>query len=145
MTPVATYRAQIDAGLQALQTGVPDARILVASVPDIKRLWEIDRGSSAARGVWSIGGICQSMLANASSDSAADSARRDRVRQRVVDFNGQLEQACSVYGTNCRFDGYAVFNYPFVPSQVSGWDYFHPNKTGQATLAAVTYAAGFGW
>ena len=33
----------------------------------------------------------------------------------------------------------------FVLSQVSTWDYFHPNKSGQAVLASVSYAAGFGW
>jgi hypothetical protein len=28
---------------------------------------------------------------------------------------------------------------------VSNFDYFHPNATGQAMLARVSYAAGFGW
>jgi hypothetical protein len=46
---------------------------------------------------------------------------------------------------NCRFDGNATFNYQFVLSQVSGWDYFHPNQSGQTTLASVTYGAGFNW
>jgi hypothetical protein len=30
-------------------------------------------------------------------------------------------------------------------SQVSSWDYFHPNTSGQQVLASVSYAAGFGW
>jgi hypothetical protein len=38
-----------------------------------------------------------------------------------------------------------VFNFPFTLDQVSGWDYFHPNTTGQRMLAQVTYQAGFGW
>jgi hypothetical protein len=38
-----------------------------------------------------------------------------------------------------------VFNYPFTLSQVSAWDYFHPNTSGQATLARISYAAGFNW
>ena len=73
------------------------------------------------------------------------SQRRDRVRQRVVDFNAQLAAACAAYGPNCDFDGNAVFNYPFSFNQVSGWDYFHPNTAGQAALAQVSYAAGFNW
>ncbi|PZS35657.1 MAG: GDSL family lipase [Pseudonocardiales bacterium] len=145
MTPVATYRAQVDAALAALKSGVPDAKVFIASVPDIERLWAIDRGNWKAISVWSVGGICQSMLYRATSDSATDSARRDRVRQRVVDFNTQLAQACAGYGGNCRFDGDAVFNYPFTANQISGWDYFHPAKIGQAALASVTYAAGYGW
>lgn len=145
MTSVATYRAQIDAALATLKVGVPNTRVFIASIPDIKRLWAINRGNFAALAAWSGFGICQSMLANATSNSTANAARRDRVRQRVIDFNTQLAQACGGYGSNCRYDGGAVFNYQFVPSHVSGWDYFHPSKAGQTTLASVTYAAGFGW
>lgn len=145
MTPVSTYRAQIDAALATLKAGQPATRVFIASIPDIKRLWYINRYNWAALYAWDSFNICQSMLANATSYSSADLARRDRVRQRVVDFNTQLAQACSAYGTTCRFDGNAVFNYQFVSSQVSGWDYFHPSKAGQTTLASVTYAAGFGW
>jgi hypothetical protein len=90
-------------------------------------------------------GICKSMLANPTSTATTDVQRRDRVRQRVVDFNTQLAQACAAYGANCKFDNNAVFNYPFVLSQVSTWDYFHPNTSGQAVLANVSYANGFGW
>ena len=69
---------------------------------------------SSARTTWALFGICQSMLANPTSTAAADVARRDRVRQRVVDFNAQLAQACAAYGPNCDFDDNAVFNYPFA-------------------------------
>lgn len=145
MTSAATYRAQIDAALATLKAGVPNARVFIASIPDVKRLWAINRSNWAALSAWSGFGICQSMLANATSNSTADSARRDRVRQRVIDFNTQLAQACAGYGTTCRYDGGVVFNYQFTSGQVSGWDYFHPSKSGQTTLAAITYAAGFGW
>ncbi|GAA1888450.1 SGNH/GDSL hydrolase family protein [Asanoa iriomotensis] len=145
MTSVATFRGQIDTALNTLRNGLPNAKVAVISIPDIKRLWEVGRTSGTARTAWSLFGICKSMLANASSTSATDSARRDRVRQRVVDFNTQLAQACAAYGPNCEWDDNAVFNYPFAFSQVSGWDYFHPNASGQAALASVSYAAGFNW
>jgi lysophospholipase L1-like esterase len=145
MTPVSTFRSQIDAALNTLKSGLPNARVFVASVPDIKRLWFIGKGNSTARFFWSAGGICQSMLANPTSTSQVDEDRRNRVRQRVIDFNTQLAQACALYGSNCKFDNNAAFNYPFVLSQVSGWDYFHPNREGQRVLAQVTYAAGFNW
>jgi lysophospholipase L1-like esterase len=145
MTSVTTYRAQVDAALNTLKAGLPAAHVLVISIPDIKRLWEVGHTSSSARFAWSLFGICQSMLANPTSTTTADMARRDRVRQRVIDFNTQLAQACAAYGANCAFDNNAVFNYPFVLSQVSTWDYFHPNTSGQAALASVSYAAGFAW
>jgi lysophospholipase L1-like esterase len=119
--------------------------VLVISVPDIMRLWAAGKDSANARNTWGTFGICQSMLANPSSTAAADNIRRDRVRQRVVDFNTQLAQACTAYGPNCAFDGNATFNYPFSLAQVSTWDYFHPNTAGQAVLAKISYTAGFNW
>ncbi|GIH06391.1 lipoprotein [Rhizocola hellebori] len=145
MTPVATFRSNIDTALNTLKAGLPNAKVAVISIPDIKRLWFVGKGNGSARFFWSLGGICQSMLANPTSTSAADEDRRNRVRQRVIDYNTQLAQACAAYGPNCDFDDNAVFNYQFVLSQVSTWDYFHPNTSGQAVLAAASYAAGFNW
>ncbi|WP_326559495.1 GDSL-type esterase/lipase family protein [Micromonospora sp. NBC_01796] len=145
MTTVGTFRANVDAGLNRLKSGLPGARVYVISVPDIQRLWSVGRDSGSARTAWSLFGICQSMLANPTSNAQADVDRRNRVRQRVVDYNAQLAAACAAYGANCKFDNNAVFNYPFALNQLSSWDYFHPNATGQQVLANVTYAAGFGW
>jgi lysophospholipase L1-like esterase len=145
MTPVTTYRTRLDAALSALKSGLPGARVEVVSIPDIQRLWAAGKGNLLARGAWALFHICQSMLANPTSTAQADVDRRARVRQRVVDYNAELAQACAAYGGNCRFDGNAVFNYPFTLSQINGWDYFHPNTTGQAILAGVSYAAGFNW
>jgi lysophospholipase L1-like esterase len=145
MTSVAAFRGSIDSALARIKAGLPNARVLVISVPDIKRLWQVGRTNAGALTAWSVFGICQSMLANPLSTASADAQRRDRVRQRVVDFNAQLAAACAAYGTNCAFDNNAVFNYPFALSQVSTWDYFHPNSSGQQALASVSYAAGFNW
>ncbi|WP_327010750.1 GDSL-type esterase/lipase family protein [Dactylosporangium sp. NBC_01737] len=145
MTSVAAFRASLDSALGTLKAGLPDAKVLLISVPDLKRLWQVGKDSSGARTAWGLFGICQSMLANPASTAAADTARRDRVRQRVVDFNAQLASACTAYGANCKYDGGAVFGYAFQLSQISTWDYFHPNASGQTVLASVTYAAGYGW
>jgi lysophospholipase L1-like esterase len=144
MTPVATFRSQVEAALTRIKNGLPNARVFVASIPDVKRLWFIGKDSSSARSAWSGFKICQSMLLNPQSTAQADVDRRARVQQRVIDFNTQLQQVCAL-NPHCRYDGNATFNYPFVFSQVSGWDYFHPNKSGQTALASTTYAAGFGW
>ncbi|MFI0448434.1 SGNH/GDSL hydrolase family protein [Actinomadura sp. 6N118] len=143
MTSVANYETRFRAAMSTLRSGLPNALVFVASVPDIKRLWDVGRTSAAARTAWSTFGICQSMLANPTSTAAADTARRDRVRQRVIAFNQVQATVCAEYGPNCRFDGNAVFSYPFALSQVSGWDYFHPNASGQTVLAQQTYARSF--
>ncbi len=145
MTPVPDFRSQIDSALATLGSGLPSAKVLILSVPDLKRLWEIGKDSSGARTAWDTFNICQSMLANPTSTDPEDEARRDRVRQQVIDYNAQLAEACQAYGANCKFDGNAVFNYPFELSQLSGWDFFHPDIEGQHVLAEISYAAGYNW
>ncbi|HET8662506.1 MAG TPA: SGNH/GDSL hydrolase family protein [Micromonosporaceae bacterium] len=145
MTSVTTYRANIDAALNRIRSGLPNARVFVISVPDIYRLWYIGYNNASAREAWYWFNICQSMLANPTSFAQADIDRRYRVRQRVIAYNTQLAQACAAYGTYCKFDNNTLFNYPFTLSHMATWDYFHPNEYGQKILAAQTYAIGFGW
>jgi lysophospholipase L1-like esterase len=142
MTPVATYRAQLEQAMRTLSTGLPNARIFVASIPDIYTLWAIYKDSSSARFIWAFAGICQSMLARPLSTTQADVERRARVRQRNIDYNTQLSEVCAVY-VHCRFDSGTVFNTAFVRSDVTTRDYFHPSVAGQTKLAAVTWSATF--
>jgi lysophospholipase L1-like esterase len=144
MTSVATYQAQFQQAMTTLTNGLPNAHILVASVPDVLRLWEVGKDVAAARSVWSTFGICQSMTANPLSTAPADVDRRQRVHQRVIDYNSALATVCAQYA-NCRFDGNAVFNSHFALSDVSTADYFHPSYAGQTGLAILTYAAGYNW
>ncbi|GAA3809589.1 SGNH/GDSL hydrolase family protein [Sphaerisporangium flaviroseum] len=144
MTSVADFESRFRAAMQTLTTGLPSAAIFVASIPDVKRLWEVGKDSSSARTAWAAFGICQSLLVRPRSTDTADVQRRDRVRQRVADFNAVLARVCGEQAT-CRYDGGAVFGYPFALSDISTWDYFHPNTNGQRLLAQMTYAAGFPW
>ena len=142
MTPVATYRAQFQTALDALAAGSPNTRVYVLSVPDIYNLWAILHTDSSAVATWNTFSICQSMLVNPQSMAQADVDRRARVRQRVVDYNTQLAQVCAA-NILCHSDNGAVFNTPFLPSDVSTRDYFHPAIAGQTKLANTTYPAGF--
>lgn len=142
MTPVAVFRAQFEAAMSALSAGSPNARIYVVSIPDIYRLWLILRDNRAARTTWNLLRICQSLLARPASTAPADVARRSRVRQRIIAYNAQLASVCAGY-VHCRFDGNAVFGYPYQPRHVSRRDYFHPSLEGQTTLAEITWRRGF--
>ncbi|HEU4539532.1 MAG TPA: SGNH/GDSL hydrolase family protein [Jiangellaceae bacterium] len=144
MTSVAAFEQRFRTAMATLNEGLKKSSIFVASIPDVKRLWEIGKNSFAARTAWSLGNTCQSMLANPQSTASADVERRDRVQQRVIDYNSVLAKVCAEY-RQCRFDDNAVFSYRFTLSHVSQWDYFHPNTAGQAVLAEVTYNAGYGW
>jgi lysophospholipase L1-like esterase len=138
MTSVDSFRSDYQQTLQILFSGLPQrAHVFVSSIPDIHQLWAVYQDSLTAELVWAAAGICQSMLSTARSD-----ADRQLVRQRSIDFNLVLEQECAKY-SRCRFDGNAVFDYQFTRADVSKLDYFHPNLTGQAHLAEVTWNAGW--
>ena len=143
MTSVTAFRSQFEAAMSRVMAGTT-ANVYVLSIPNVYQLWNLFKNSFTARFIWSIAGICQSLLANPGSTQAADVQRREAVRQRNIDFNTQLAQVCALYPGRCRFDNNAVFNTTFVASDVSG-DYFHPSISGQAKLASVSWAAGYPW
>lgn len=145
MTSVSDFTADIDAALDAIFGKAPNADVYLVSIPDLYRLWEVGSASGSARFTWWLYGICQSMLQSPRSTQQADVERRQIVRQRVIDFNAALATECATYAGTCHYDGGAVFGYPFVLSQLSTIDYFHPNVAGQQVLASVTWNAGYTW
>lgn len=142
MTPVARFRAELDAGLRRLSAGLPEARIQVVSVPDVYRLWSLFRGSLVARTVWNVADVCQSLLARPSSNAPPDADRRARVRARTLALNRELRSGCAQF-IHCRYDGGAVFSTLFARGDVSSRDYFHPSRTGQAKLATIVWSRTF--
>jgi len=141
MTPVSTFRSQFETAMATLAAGSPNTNVYVSSIPNVYHLWELFKGNFWARFVWSVGNICQSLLANPTSTAQADVARRAAVAQRNVDFNTQLAAVCALY-IHCRWDGNAAYNTVFTTSDASG-DYFHPSISGQAKLAAVSWGASY--
>jgi len=144
MTSVADFRAQVLAAMTTVTTGSPETYIYVVSIPDAYQLWNLFKGNWWARFVWSVGNICQSLLANPTSTQQADVERRQEVRQRNIAYNTQLAEVCALFASRCRWDGNAVFNTQFTANDVAG-DYFHPSIAGQAKLAAVTWSVGYTW
>jgi lysophospholipase L1-like esterase len=144
MTATATFRTRVDAALAKLKKGLPKARILMVSVPDLYRLWELGHENAQAVRAWNRG-ICQSMLARPTSTADADDDRRHKVADRIDDYNNELAGACDKYGTRCRWDGGSAHNVRFSLDLVNKTDYFHPNVAGQNKLAEVTYPVRFSW
>ncbi|MEU2389882.1 SGNH/GDSL hydrolase family protein [Streptomyces sp. NPDC007369] len=137
MTPVAEFRAGFEKALAALRAASPASQVYVSSVPDLQRLWQQGKDIPMVRQVWKLG-ICQSMLADPLSSAAAATARREQVRARVVEYNEVLREVCAKDAL-CRYDGGAVFQYPFDADQLSHWDWFHPGRDGQARLAELAH------
>jgi lysophospholipase L1-like esterase len=144
MTTKADFQAQLRAALDKLRSGLPGARILVVSIPDVYRVWEVAHTRRSAQERWALG-VCPSLLANPASTAPADVARRQRFRDQIDAYDAALAAACAGYGPRCRYDNGAVHGTPFGIGQLSLLDYFHPNSDGQAQLASLTYPGSFTW
>jgi lysophospholipase L1-like esterase len=145
MTDPTVLAGQLRTALTTLATNDPNAQIYIASIPNVYRLWQVLHTNLAADFVWGVAGICQSLLANPLSTSSADQARRVQVQQRTIADNAQIASVCTTeFAGRCHFDNLAVYNYPFAAGDITTRDYFHPNVTGQAKLAATTWTAFFG-
>ncbi|MGI8828245.1 MAG: PKD domain-containing protein [Candidatus Limnocylindria bacterium] len=143
MTSPEDFETEFAAAMTTISTGSPNTNVYVVSIPDVYQLWSLFKSSFWARFVWSSANICQSLLANPTSNQQVDVERRATVRQRNIDYNATLAEICSSH-PRCRFDDNAVFNTTLVKSDVSG-DYFHPSVSGQAKLASVSWGAGYTW
>ncbi|MDQ4138734.1 MAG: GDSL-type esterase/lipase family protein [Actinomycetota bacterium] len=140
MTPSATFKANVESALATLASAGPDSpEIFLASIPNLLRLYELNKGNPTARLIWGALKICQSLLANPTSTKTADVQRREAVQQRVNEYNAALAEVCSMV-TKCRFDDLAIAGYRFTRSDISTRDYFHPSVSGQANFAAITWA-----
>ncbi|MFH8248873.1 GDSL-type esterase/lipase family protein [Microbacterium sp. B2969] len=136
MTSTTVYQTNVQTALNTLAAS--GAQIFVASIPNLLRMYDLNKASLSARFAWASLQVCQSLLANPTSTAAADVDRRNQVQQRVNEYNAVLATLCGVT-PNCRFDGNAIATYPFTRNDISTRDYFHPSLAGQATIAAVTW------
>lgn len=134
MTPMPEFRANVAGGLAQVR----DARVFVASVPNLYRLWEVAKDVPQARSVWQAFSVCQSMLADPLSTERADRQRRKDVRKRIAAYNDVLREECAKLPT-CRYDHGEVYKADFDLSEVSPIDFFHPSVAGQAAFSARTW------
>lgn len=144
MTGTAQFEAQATVALNALRAGLPKARVLVVSIPDVYRVWEVAHTNRAARDVWALG-VCPTLLANPTSTAAADVSRRQQFHDRIDAYNAILAKACADYGPRCRYDGGAAHGTAFTMEDLSAVDYFHPSAIGESKLAQVTWPGSFTW
>ncbi|HKP19223.1 MAG TPA: GDSL-type esterase/lipase family protein [Gaiellaceae bacterium] len=136
MTAVTNFKNQLTSTLTKLTTSLPNAKILVASIPNWYGIWQTFQSDASALSAWSTwNNRCPDLLG-----ATATQADRDAVRQRIIDLNTAEAQACAAFPA-CTYDGGAVYNLAFARTDLS-YDYFHPSITGQAMVALATWNVG---
>lgn len=145
------FEAKFRAGMENLKNGLSaGATIYVVGIADIYQLWQIAQDKKALGIVdcellWATTLLdlfpCGTMLNPLNSEP-------DRLytRGRNIAFNGILKRVTEEYKLNDPDHYYfytdVVFSYPFVESQVSDIDCFHPSAKGQKDLSRETWNVG---
>lgn len=147
----AQFEANVRTGLNQLKAGLPNgATIYVLAIVDVYKLWQLgdeltSLGIIDCRLIWatSLVGIfpCATMLSPLNSE-----ADRQYTRNRIIGFNNILSNLANEFEATDSHHYYSFtnepFNYSFQPSQVSGFDCFHPSASGQKELSRVSWQVG---
>jgi len=147
----AVFEANFRAGMENLRTGLPNgATIYVLAIVDIKNLYEVAKDKKAlgivdCEVLWFTSLLelfpCGTMLNPLNSE-----ADREYTRSRNIAFNTILESVTAEYQANDPNHFYYFsdlpFNYPFIESDVSDLDCFHPSGQGQKTLSRESWNDG---
>ena len=140
MTSASAYSLIVSAQLTRLSAALPDARILVASVPDVTDLRPVAGANSTARFLWRTLGGCTTVLGDPTSDTEATQSRLATVRDRIDAYDEALATTCAGL-PRCVWDGGALNRYQPTIAQLSPLDYFHPSVAGLRELAAIEWSA----
>jgi lysophospholipase L1-like esterase len=140
MTPLDEFGEKFATLLGMLSREVPDARVLVLSIPSFQSFWDLARIQPLASAYWERYGFCISGLAGAASDDPAFVAARGTVVERVDAFNGIIADICATT-PNCIWDDGALNAYRFTEAELSAIDYGHPSVAGHAAIAKIAWDA----
>ncbi|WP_164863480.1 GDSL-type esterase/lipase family protein [Agromyces sp. LHK192] len=140
VTSAADYREAAESVVGGIADALPEATVLVLSVPGVGRLWEQGRQVDAVVATWERWSACASMFADPTSDAADDVDRRAQVEARIDEYDSALAEVCAARA-NCRFDGGSVHDMPIEAADVSTLDFFHPSAAGQRQIAQAAWDA----
>ena len=139
-TSTSAFATSFEAAITTLESGLPSAKILVGSIPNLMYLWELFHTNAEAVAKWkTFTSFCPGIMTNPTSMAPADVARRQATLNAEISFNSTMQSICSADPT-CQFDEDEIFDTRFTEAEVSTVDYFHPSLTGQASLAAGAWA-----
>ena len=147
----AVFEAKFREGLTKLKSGLRGgATIYVVGIVDIYRLRQVADDKRAlgivdCEVLWATSLLklfpCGTML-----NPLLTEAQRQYTRSRITGFNAILKRVTEEYNGADSLHYYvytdAIFNYPFVESQISDIDCFHPSASGQKELSRVTWING---
>jgi lysophospholipase L1-like esterase len=137
-TSQASFSSSFQAAITTLSSGLPNARIYVASVPNLMHLWELFHTNPTATRSWEFTKECPGIMTEPTSEGTAAKNRRAATLAAEEGYDATIKSICAATH-NCQYDNGALFAAKFVASEVSTNDFFHPSVSGQASLALLAW------
>jgi hypothetical protein len=138
-TSQASFRSAFQESINALRGWLPNARIYVASIPNLQYLWGLFHNNPTATSTWEKYNFeCPGIMTEPTSENAAAKARRAATGLAEQGYNATLKTLCAA-AAKCQYDNGLVFATKFAESEVSTVDFYHPSVSGQTSLAAAAW------
>ena len=128
---VLDYAEPRGALLDALQAGLPGAKILVSSLIKVTRIWDVANTNFSCKLLWALNSGCNNILKGTATTRTA-------ALNKTIEYNNAMSSLCATQGVFYDPD---VFNIAFVRTDLSTADCFHPNIGFQNMIANATYDA----
>jgi lysophospholipase L1-like esterase len=137
-TSQSSFTSNFQTTINTLKSGLPNARIYVASIPNVFHLWEVFHTNKTATKSWETTKECPGIMTEPTSEATAAKNRRAATLAAEEGYNATLKSICAATA-NCQYDNGTLFAAQFVASEVSTNDYFHPSVAGQTSLASIAW------
>jgi lysophospholipase L1-like esterase len=131
-----TFRAQLQQGLTVLSKGLPGTKILLLSIEDLTRHWQILQTDPKAATAFKAGASIDCGLAR----GLISPTLLNRIRKRTTTLNQILADVCSQHPL-CLYDAGTYYRLPLKAAYFSPADYQHLSLAGQHALAAAEWKA----
>jgi len=112
-----------------------DVKILISSLPNIERLYEVGKEIRYCRAVWGTGRVCPNILSPRAKN-------REIYFERWHLLNREISNIANDNHTNIIFTE-EVSKYEFTREDVSRWDCFHPSVQGQKRISEALWLLGW--
>lgn len=137
----ATIKSRVAAGISEVKSRAPQAKIFVASIPNLTRLYSVVKQDPTGTTYHQSNRICPIALGSFASETPAQAEnRRKAVDSKIREVNKSLSEL-STSTNGVTWDGGAIYGVDFSIEDISTADYFHPSYSGQRKTADATWKA----
>ena len=135
MLSIGNFQAAFLEAMEMLYSQNPPPMVVVSSLANVSELYNAGMGNDWCEDIWATGEICR-VVTSGDTDYIAQADQRTR------DYNDVLEYYAPIYGYTFVPETYLT---EFTLDDLSDFDCFHPNVSGQNRIADIIWENGLNY